>query len=144
VTGALRAVYRYWILILLLGYLVQFFLAGYGAFDTVSAVDDGTASEDQVDDAFGPHAALGFFLILGGLLLFLFSLGARLGRDRVLLSLALPLWTIVQMILAWIGSETAVVGGLHPVNGLLIVGFTAFLAQRSWRRWTDLGAPVRA
>src|SRR3712207_6301236 len=101
VTGALRTVYRYWTLIVALLLVVQIALAGYGAFDTVSAAEGGTASEDQVEDSFGLHVGLGHTLVpLSFILLFLFALGGRLGRNRVLLSLApFALW-FVQVFLA--------------------------------------------
>ena len=142
-TGALRAVYRYWALILFLAVIVQIFLAGFGAFGVVGEADDGTVDEDVVDDKFGPHGALGFFIGPGALLLFLVALGGRLGRNRVLLSLGvLALW-FLQEILAGAGTDVSFVGGLHAANALLILGLTGYLAERSWRRWTDLGAPAR-
>jgi hypothetical protein len=143
VTGALRTVYRYWALILFLAVIVQIFLAGLGAFAVAGEADDGaTVDEDLVDDKFGPHGALGFFIGPGALLLFLIALGARLGRNRVLLSLGvLALW-FLQEILAGAGTDVSFVGGLHAANALVILGLTGYLAERSWRKWTDLGRPA--
>jgi hypothetical protein len=143
VTGALRSVYRYWIVILALWVVVLVFLGGYGIFDTVDAATEGVADEEQVDDAFGLHGGLGFFFGPASLLLFLFALGARLGRNRVLLSLAvLGLW-FVQEILAGAGESAPIVGALHPVNALVILSLVLYLAYGAWRRWTDLGEPLR-
>ncbi len=142
-TGAVRAIYKYWAAILLVALVVQIFLAGFGAFDLVGAAEEGGATEEDVTDAFDPHGALGFFLWLGMILLFLLSLGARLGRNRVLLSLALPILGFLQILLAGIGEESAVVGGLHPVNALVLLGLTGYLVWGAFRRWTDLGAPVQ-
>jgi hypothetical protein len=140
--AALRMVYRYWVAILLVGVIVQFFLAGLGVFDVIGAADETAQDSEAIEDAFSPHGALGFFLFLGGVLLFLLSLGARLGRNRILLSLAVPLLIIVQGFLAGGGEEAAAIGGLHPVNGLIILGLVGYLTHGSWRRWTDLGEPV--
>jgi hypothetical protein len=143
VTGALRTVYRYWILLLALWIVVLVFLAGYGIFDTTGAAADGTANEDQVEDAFSAHGGFGFFFGPASLLLFLFSLGARLGRNRVLLSLAVLVLWFVQEVLAGAGEDAPFVGALHPVNALVMLGLVGWLAYGSWRKWTDLGEPAR-
>jgi hypothetical protein len=143
VTGALRTVYRYWIVILALWVVVLVFLAGYGIFDTVGAAEDGTADSEQIEDAFSAHGGLGFFFGPASLLLFLFSLGARLGRNRVLLSLAVFLLWFLQEFLAAAGEDAPFVGALHPVNALVMLGLVGYLAYGAWRRWTDLGEPVR-
>jgi len=54
----------------------------------------------------------------------------------------LGLW-LLQEVLAGAGEETAIVGALHPVNALVILGLVIYLAHAAWRRWTDLGPPVR-
>jgi hypothetical protein len=136
--AAVRMIYRYWVAILFLGIIVQFFLAGLGVFDVIGAADETAQDTEAIEDAFSPHGALGFFLFLGGVLLFLLSLGARLGRNRVLLSLAVPLLIVVQGFLAGGGEEAAAIGGLHPVNGLIILGLVGYLAYGAWRGWTDL------
>ena len=140
--GALRMIYRYWAAILLLGVIVQFFLAGLGVFDVLGSADETAQSAEAIEDSFEPHSGLGFFLLLGGLLLFLLSLGARLGRNRILLSLAVPVLIFLQSLLAGGGEEAAAVGGLHPVNGLIILGLLGYLVHGAFRRWTDLGEPV--
>ena len=142
--AALRSVYRYLIAIYLLAVIVQFFLAGLGAFGVVSEAADGTVDQDLVDDKFGPHGALGFFLGPGALLLVLVALGARLGKNRVLLTVGLLALGFLQEILAGFGEDAPGVGALHAVNAVAILGLTAYLAQGAWRRWTDLGAPSAA
>jgi hypothetical protein len=143
-TGALRAVYRYALPIFFLALVVQVFLAGLGAFGVAEEAAAGSVDEEGVDDEFVAHAVLGFLLLLASILLFLIALGARLGRNRVLLTLALPVLLFVQLILGGGGQEAPVVGALHPVNALVILGLTGYLAYGAWRRWTDLGAPTRA
>ena len=143
-TGAARAIYRYLSAILFAALVVQVFLAGLGIFGVVSEAAEGGATIDQdtIEDEFTAHAILGTFLILGMILLFLVSLAARLGRNRVLWTLALPVLGILQMILAWIGEESAFIGALHPVNALVLLGLTGYLAHGAWRRWTDVGEPA--
>ena len=139
-TGTLRAIYKYWAGILLLGLIVQIFLAGFGVFDVVGAAEEGSATSDDVDDSFSAHAGLGHLLWFGMILLFLLSLAARLGRNRVLLTLALPVLGFVQILLAAAGEDAPGVGALHPLNGILILGLTGWLVYQAFRRWTDLGA----
>ena len=142
-TGAVRAIYKYWAAILLAAMVVQVFLAGFGAFDVVGSAEEGGATSDDVEDSFGAHAALGHLLWFGTILLFLLSLGARLGRNRVLLTLALAVLGFVQILLAGIGEDTPGVGGLHPVNALVMIALTSYLVYGAFRRWADVGAPAQ-
>lgn len=141
-TGTLRAIYRYWAAILLAAVIVQFFLAGLGVFGVVAEAAEGEAavSQDTIEDEFTPHAILGSFILLGSLLLFLIALGARLGRNRVLWSLAVPVLVFLQLILAGVGEDSSFVGALHVVNALVITGLLGWLTYNAWRRWTDVGA----
>ena len=141
-TDTLRTIYRYWAAILLAAVIVQIFLAGLGVFGVVSEAAEGesTVSQDTIEDEFTPHAVLGSLILLGGLLLFLISLGARLGRDRVLWSLGVPVLVFLQIILAGVGEDSKVIGALHVVNALVILGLLGWLAYGAFRRWTDVGA----
>ncbi len=143
-TGAARAIYRYLAAIVFIALVVQVFLAGLGVFGVVSAAAEGEASvtQDTIEDEFTPHAILGTFIILGMILLFLVSLAARLGRDRILWTLALPILGIIQLVLAGVGENSKVAGALHPVNALVLLGITGYLAHGAWRRWTDVGEPA--
>ena len=143
-TGAARAIYRYLLAILFIALVVQVFLAGLGVFGVVSAAAEGETSvtQDTIEDEFTPHAVLGSLIVLGMILTFLVSLAARLGRDRILWTLALPILGIIQLILAGAGESSQVVGALHALNALVLLGLTGYLAHGAWRRWTDLGEPV--
>jgi hypothetical protein len=71
--------------------------------------------------------------VLGGLLLFILSLVARVGRQGVLHSLGIFVLLVVQMFLGWTGSALpAVLGFLHPVNALVIIAALGMLVQREW------------
>jgi heme A synthase len=139
-TNSLRAIYRFWAILIFVAVLVQVALAGYGAFDAAKKVGDGpndttpTLTNKQWDHGFGPHDALGYIIFLASVLLLLFALGARLGRRRVLLALCAPLLVFVQIVLAIAGGSIPAVGALHPLNALVIVGFTAYLAREAYRK----------
>jgi hypothetical protein len=138
VTSALRAIYRYFAALIVLAIIVQIFLAGLGAFGVSGEAAEGSVTEEVVDDKFSPHGGLGFFIVVALLLLFLVSLGTNRGRNRILLTLALFLDGILQMILAGVGEDSAAVGGLHPVNALVLLGLTGYLA---WSAWQEESAP---
>ena len=114
----MQAVYRYWSGIVFLAIVVQVGLAGYGAFYVANKVEDATVDEDQFADGFGPHAALGYLVVLAVLLLLVFALLARPGRRRVIQTAVLFGLVIVQVLLAWFGFEVPAIGFFHPVNAL--------------------------
>jgi hypothetical protein len=132
--NALRTIFRWWVLIMLVAVIVQVGFAGIGAFDVADKATAGaTLDEDSFYDSFTLHAALGTLLVLGGLLLLILALIARVGRQRVLHSLGVFVLLIFQMILGWTGQELpAVLGFLHPVNALVIIAALGMLMQREW------------
>jgi Family of unknown function (DUF6220) len=137
-----HVLYRYWAVLLFLAVVLQVGLAGYGAFSTAGKVQDqgSILTHDQFEDAWGLHAGLGYGFVLAGLLLVAFALLARVGRPWTILCALLAALFVVQVLLAWIGFETAVVGALHPINALVIVGLSGFLARSAWM----LSAPAAA
>ena len=137
-TNSLRAIYRFWAMLLFPAVIVQIGAAGYGAFNAANKLSDTTpVTQKQFDHGFSFHTGFGYILFLAALLLFVFALAARLGRKRVLLALAAPLLFFLQIVLAIIGGGTPAIGVLHPVNALVIAGFTGYLAREAHRRtWT--------
>jgi Family of unknown function (DUF6220) len=142
--GALRGIYRYWAAILFLAVLVQIGAAGYGAFNAADEVASAPLDEEGFENGFDFHIGFGYLVFLASLLLLLLALAGRLGRTRVLLSLGVVGLMILQVLLAWFGSEAPIVGTLHPINAVAIAGLVGYLADRSWRVWTDMGAIERA
>lgn len=131
--NAFRTIHRFWASLMTLAVIVQIGFAGYGAFDAADKLGNGSIDESTFEDGFGTHAALGNLLLLGGLVLFLLSLGTR-NRSRILWSLLAFVLLIVQLILGWTGAELpAVLGFLHPVNALIILGVLGSLTGRMWR-----------
>jgi heme A synthase len=139
-TNSLRAVYRFWALLLFAAVLVQVAAAGYGAFAAAHKVGEKPkeiVTHKQWDHGFGFHDALGYLIFLAAILLLLFALASRFDRRRVLLALAMPLLVFVQIVLAVAGGNIPAIGALHPLNALIIVGFTAYLAREAYRKtWT--------
>jgi Family of unknown function (DUF6220) len=113
--------------------VLQFFLAGLGAFETVH-------NKKFNDNNFGPHGLLGTLLVLIALVIMLLALIGRWSPTATKLSAALFGLMIVQFILGVSGAGTSpVLGGLHAVNALVIVAVT-YLLIKDARRPTDAPA----
>ena len=131
--------YRWLLLVFLLAGAVQIFLAGLGVF----RLHDNGLEAAAGDSAFAPHRTLGFTLAGIALLILVCALAARPGARAVTLSAVLALLTsFVQSLLAGLGEDTAVYGGLHALDGLLIIGIAGYLygsalalRRRAGKRW---------
>lgn len=96
--------------------LVQFFLAGAGAFGATS---------------FGPHKALGWLLLILAAAEMLLAL---LGRTLVRHSGVLLFVTAVQVLLGVLGSDTSAwFGAVHALNALGVMAAAGTLARRASR-----------
>jgi hypothetical protein len=127
-----RAAFKYLIGLFFVGVVAQIGLAGVGAFHTVSKNDDGPLAKEKAGDWFGPHAAVGYLLLLLSLLILIIALAARDGRLRRGAGLLFGLM-IVQVLLAWLGGGVWALGFLHPINALAIFGLSGMLAAAEWR-----------
>jgi cytochrome b561 len=106
----------------LLGATVQFFLAGLAVF-RAKPHDSDKLFESS---AFNAHQVVGEALIVVSFALLVLAL---LNRDQVRLALLLFVLMLVQYGLAKGGHKIAALGGLHPVNGVLILVIAHFLAR---------------
>ncbi|HKF15315.1 MAG TPA: DUF6220 domain-containing protein [Gaiellaceae bacterium] len=133
--GALRTIFRYWLWVLLAAVVLQIAFAGFGAFDVADKLGSEGASvdEESFNDSWGLHTGFGYLIFLGAIVTFLLALAARVGRQRVLHSLGIVGLVVVQILLAWFGSEWAIIGALHPLNAFVILGAVAALTMREWR-----------
>jgi hypothetical protein len=104
----------------LLGIVVQFFLAGLGAF--------GASSYDS-------HRGLGFVLGIISLVLLVFAIVGRVPRVVSLLTVLLVGLNVLQVLLANIDVEE--IAALHPVNALVIAFVAYELTKRSRRYLTE-------
>ena len=131
----MRAVFRWWAVLVFVSVLVQIAFAGYGAFYVVDKADDPpkTVTSHQVDHGFGPHSAWGYLVILLGILLVPIAFGARVDRSRKQLSVVIAVLLIVQFFLAVLGWTWAPLGFLHPLNAIAIAAVTGVLARIEWR-----------
>lgn len=134
----MNSVYKWWSTLLVAAVIFQIGLAGYGAFFVAGKEEDpgDFVTHKQFEDGWDFHAGFGYIVVLGGLIALVLALIARLGRPRVLLALGVALLFVVQVVLAWIGSEVAVVGALHPINAMVLAGLTGAIAARCWREGT--------
>jgi hypothetical protein len=111
------AAYRWLTIVFFVGVVVQFFLAGYGAFGS----------------GFGGHETLGRILQGIAVLLLVLVLIARPTRIVFVPYLVLfVLAAVLQPILADPGN--GVVGGLHGLDAVLIFGLAGWLGHRAFRR----------
>jgi hypothetical protein len=94
----------------LAGAVIQFFLAGLGAFKF----------EDEDSSAFDPHAIVGDLLTLIALILLILAVVGRKQAQQA--SIVLFVLMIIQNVLGAAGADAPILGALHPVNGLLILG----------------------
>lgn len=104
--------------------VVQFFLAGWGAFHAVHA---GVAAKDT--SAYDPHKVVGNVIAVLSLVLLILAIVAKLGRR--LIGMAAVLFVLagpVQPLLAGLGEDSgAFWGALHAFVGAAILGLTSNL-----------------
>jgi Family of unknown function (DUF6220) len=115
--GGVARAHRGLALLFLAAVVVQFFLAGLGAFGA---------------ETYNAHKGLGNVLGLVGLVLLILAAVGR--REALQASAVLFVLLIVQAILGGAGDDVGVLGGLHPVNALAILGVGSLTAA---------GAPLR-
>ena len=110
-----RAGYRWLLLVFLLAVAVQIFLAGLGVFSF------GNGDRTGGSHAFSAHQSLGFVLAGVSILILVLALAARPGKLALWLAVALVVQTcLLQSLLDGLADNTAVFGGLHALDGLLI------------------------
>jgi Family of unknown function (DUF6220) len=137
---AFRTIYRYWLTLIWLAVIAQIAGAAYGAFYSAQKLGDQKGSDESkmisekvFDHGFGFHTAFGYLIFLGTVLLLLLALAARLGKRRVLWSLAVPVAVAVQIVLAWASESVHAIGILHGINALVIFGLTGSMTGMAWR-----------
>jgi hypothetical protein len=122
--------YQWLLLLFLLAGVVQIFLAGLGVF---RLQDQGLIAE--VDSALAPHRDLGFTMAGIAVLVLVLALIARPGIRAIIGSAVLVLLTsLMQSLLAGLADSRAIYGGLHALDGLLIIGIAGYLYFWSRRR----------
>jgi uncharacterized protein DUF6220 len=114
-TRRVMTAYRWVLLAFLLAVAVQIFLAGLGVFSF------GNGDRTGGDHAFSAHQGLGFAIAGASILLLVLAIAARPGKLARWLAVALVVQTcLLQSLLDGLGGDSAVFGGLHALDGLLI------------------------
>lgn len=133
--NAARAIYRYLVLVVFVGVVVQVGLAGYGAFYAAKKVDDDDViSKHTFEHGFDPHSAFGYILGIIALILFIVALVARFDARFRNLNIALFVLFLLQiLVFAPLGGAVPGLGSLHPINALFIFGLSAYFAHAVWR-----------
>ena len=131
----MRTIYWVWSWVLFAAIVVQVGLAGYGAFYAAGKLDDegSTIDEDVLMDGFGAHIALGYLVLLAGLIFLVIGLIAGIGRWRLGIHGLLFGLLVLQVLLAWFGFEAPVIGFFHPVNALVLFLLSGWVAWNEWQ-----------
>jgi hypothetical protein len=138
----MRKVFAALATLLMVAVVLQFFLAGSGAFDTAPK-----------DESFQPHRVLGYGILLFAVLLTLIAAVARMpgrlvGMAGLVAGLALAQSVIRAIASAFgeTGDSTSRAGelifGLHAVNGLIIMAVVGTIVRQA-RQLSSSPAPVR-
>lgn len=145
----MRSAFRWWTIVIPFLVVIQITLVGVGAFHGSTSVSDkfgdkvpppcdsscGHAFDKSYENWFSPHVTFGYLLILSIILYGLFSFATR---DRRLMRIA---WItvalgIVQVLLAYLAYGVNALGFLHPLNALILLGWTGRNAAMAWRERT--------
>lgn len=128
-------VYVYLSALFVAGVLAQVFLAGVGVFG-INARKVANAS------SFDPHRAWGFILMLTSLVLLILALVAWQSARTAISAFVLALLTVIaQNVLAALGDSNKWVGGLHALDGMLILLLALWIAILGRRRLTTRPRP---
>lgn len=121
VRARVDVIFLWGLALFLIAGLVQIFLAGLGIFE----FKGGKLADASSFDA---HRGLGFAMGGVALLLLILALVARVSTPTIVLSAVLAILSaVMQSILAAAGENTAFFGGLHALDGLLILGIAGYL-----------------
>jgi Family of unknown function (DUF6220) len=107
--------------LLVVGLLVQVFLAGLGIFGDASA--------------FATHRDFGHLLEIFPVVIVVTALVAGYGRSRALAGVGLLALLLLQTILVLQRGSSDVLAALHPVNGFLVMLVAVWVAVDSTRLW---------
>ena len=128
VRGGFDVVYGYVAAFFVLGVLAQVFLAGVGIFG-INAIKVGNAT------SLNPHRTWGTVLMAISLIMLIMALVAWASRATVIGTFVLAVLVIVaQSGLAGLGDSNKWFGGLHALDGMVILLLSLWLAITAWRR----------
>ena len=151
----MRTVHRWWTMVIPFLVVIQITLVGVGGFHAATSVDDrfgkkavatcdpscGKSFDDSFNNWFEPHVTFGYLLVLSVVLYALFSLATRDRRLMKMGGITVGLF-ILQVLLAYLAYPVNALGWLHPLNALVILGYTSRNALAAWREREVLEAPA--
>jgi L-asparagine transporter-like permease len=118
-------VFAYLAALLVLCIIVQFFLAGLGVW----GID-----QHKIGDAkhLDPHRAFANVVGLVAILMFIAALVSRTSKPRIWVSILIAVLAVaVQSLLAAGGEHQHWVGGLHVLDGLVILGLAGWMHKET-------------
>jgi hypothetical protein len=124
------AAYRWLLAAFLLCVVVQFFLAGAGAFGQKLGSNAPQLEDQKSWDA---HRAFGFVVLLLAILVLIACLAWWSERIWLMGTFLLALLTFVQFPLATVGHHHRWVGALHPANASVILLLSGWLCYKAWK-----------
>src|SRR5262249_53446300 len=110
--------------------IVQFFLAGAGAFGQKLGANSPRLADQKSWD---PHRVFGLVVVILAVLVLLACLAWWSERIWLLGTFLLALLTVIQFPLASAGEHHRWVGALHPANAGVILLISGWLMYRAWR-----------
>lgn len=114
-----RTIYLAATWLLVVGAVVQIFLAGLGVFDDPSA--------------FITHRDFGFMLELLPIVMMVAAIVARMGRMYIGGAVLLFVQFMLQSVLVALRTDLPAVAALHPLNGVLMLLVALILGRAAWR-----------
>ena len=105
--------------LLVVGVVVQVFLAGLGVFDDPSA--------------FITHRDFGFVLELLPIGMLVAAIVGRMGRGYIGGAVLLFIQFMLQSVLVALRTDMPAVAALHPVNGFLILLIALIIGRAAWQ-----------
>src|SRR3954451_16422126 len=115
-----RAAHRWLLTLFLAAVVVQFVLAGLGAFKAQHGTEEGSIGDPQFASYFSPHRANANVLMIIGVLVLIAAVVGRMGTRWILVSLSLPVLVELQYVFADNGPSWF--RALHVLNALVIAG----------------------
>jgi heme A synthase len=116
--------YRWLLLLFLVAGVVQIFLAGFGVFHLHAYGLDAPAGDSALD----PHRMLGSVMGAIAVLILVLAIVARPGSRAITWAIVLVVQTdALQGLLAGLGDDSAVWGGLHALDGFLAIAVAGYM-----------------
>jgi len=130
-----RTVYWVWSMVVLVMVVLQIGFAGYGAFYAAHKLsDEGSSITDKTfEDGFGIHIGFGYLVWLSVMVLLVLGVIAGVGRWRLGKHGVLALLLTLQVVLAWGGESSPVVGVFHPLNAFVILFLILSIVWDGWQ-----------